>query len=304
MKQMFKFFPVSLLISIAFAMFGCTTVDKSIIASGGEPVLVSDDFIFTEGPASDVYGNVYFTDQPNNRIHKWSPDGSISLFMEGSGRANGLYFDNNGYLLVCADENNQLWSIDTTTGNVEVLIENFNNSKLNGPNDLWIDARGGVYFTDPYYRREYWLNPEQEIFQERVYYLLPDGSDVIIVEDEVVKPNGIIGTPDGKMLYVADIGDDKTYSYTINSDGTLSNRTLFCSKGSDGMTIDNQGNIYLTGNGVMVFNPSGEMIEHIKIDQPWTANVTFGGASQDILFITAMNSVYTLQMNVKGVRYK
>ncbi|WP_157363677.1 SMP-30/gluconolactonase/LRE family protein [Alkaliflexus imshenetskii] len=301
---MIKLLLVSFGLIFSFIGAGCTEADNSIIANGATPVLVSDAFKFTEGPASDAYGNVYFTDQPNNRIHKWSLDGTISLFMEESGRANGLYFDNEGNLLACADENNQLWSIDVASRNVDVLIDNFDNLKLNGPNDLWVDARGGIYFTDPYYKREYWQNPEQEIYYERVYYLLPDGSDVIIVDDELVKPNGIIGTPDGKVLYVADIGDDKTYSYTIHSDGTLSNRTLFCSKGSDGMTIDNRGNVYLTGDGVMVFNPSGEMIEHIKIDQPWTANVTFGGASQNILFITAMNSIYTLQMNVKGVRYK
>ena len=120
--------------------------------------------------------------------------------------------------------------------------------------------------------------------------------------DDFVMPNGIIGSADGKTLYIADIGDKKTYVYSVNEDGSLSGRKLFCELGSDGMTIDNQGNVYLTGDGVTVFDPSGEQIEHIPVPEKWTANVTFGGPNQNILFITAMDSVYTLEMNVNGIR--
>jgi gluconolactonase len=289
--------------TVLFLHLSCSSKSQPIILPGAELKQVSDQFRFTEGPASDKAGNVYFTDQPNNRIMKWSVDGSITVFMEDCGRSNGLYFDNNGKLLACADENNQLWAIDVETAGTEILVKNFDGLKLNGPNDLWVDSKGGIYFTDPYYKRNYWANPDQVLEQERVYYLLPDRSKTIVVDDKVVKPNGLIGTPDGKTLYVADIGDNKTYRYTINPDGTLANRTLFCELGSDGMTIDNRGNIYLTGKGVSVFNPMGEQIEQIPVNQPWTANVTFGGKDQNILFITAMNSVYTLDMNVKGVRY-
>jgi gluconolactonase len=115
-----------------------------------------------------------------------------------------------------------------------------------------------------------------------------------------VQPNGIIGTPDGKYLYVADIGDKKTYKYRANADGTLSDKTLFCSMGSDGMTLDNEGNVYLTGKGVTVFNPAGEQIEQIPVDAGWTANVTFGGKDRHTLFITAQKSLYALRMQVKG----
>lgn len=298
MKLIFQF---SLLLMALTS--SCKQHSTAIIAENSVLKQVSTDFSFTEGPASDQQGNVYFTDQPNNRIMKWSVDGTISVFMEACGRSNGLYFDNNGRLLACADENNQLWAIDVKTKEIEVLIANYEGLKLNGPNDLWVDQKGGVYFTDPYYKRNYWTNPEKEIDQEQVYYLMPDSKTIIVVDDVIVKPNGIIGSSDGKTLYVADIGDSKTYRYTINPDGTLTNRTLFCEMGSDGMTIDNRGNVYLTNKGVFVFNPAGEQIEHIEIDQNWTANVTFGGKDQNILFITAMNSVYTLEMNVKGVRY-
>ena len=275
---------------------------KELIKEGQKPQLISSEFEFIEGPASDAEGNIYFTDQPNNRIHKWSvEDGTISIFIENSGRANGLYFDSEGNLLAAADENSEIWKINPEK-EVEVLIESFEGNRLNGPNDLWIAPGGGFYFTDPYYQRDYWERTEKEIEEERVYYVNPQG-EISIVVDDLVQPNGIIGTPDGKTLYIADIGANKTYSYKINRDGSLSDKKLFTELGSDGMTIDNKGNIYLTGNGVTVFDKSGNKIQHIPIDKDWTANVTFGGKNQQTLFITAQQAVYSLEMNVKGVRW-
>ena len=222
--------------------------------------------------------------------------------MDESGRANGLYFNDNGNLLACADENSELWSI-TQEKEVSVLVDSYNGMRLNGPNDLWIDPEGGIYFTDPYYQRDYWERTEKEIEEERVYYLTPDREDLFIVVDDLVRPNGIVGTPDGETLYVADIGDGKTYSYSIDSDnGYLTNRTLFTEMGSDGVTLDEQGNLYLTGKGVTVFNKAGEQIEHIQVPQNWTANVTFGGEDNQTLFITASTAVYTLEMKVRGAK--
>ena len=257
-------------------------------------------FKFTEGPAVDAKGNVFFTDQPNNKIHKWSTDGKLSVFHESPGRANGLYFDKKGNLIACADLNNELWSIDMK-GRVKVLVKGYKGKKLNGPNDLWIRKNGGIYFTDPFYRRPYWNRGPMEQDGKHVYYLKPDGKTLIRVTHDLVTPNGIIGTPDNRLLYVADLGDKKTYVYNINEDGTLSNKKLFCKMGSDGMTIDNEGNIYLTGRGVTVFNPAGEKIEHIDVPAGWTANVCFGGKERHTLFITAQKSLYAIQMRVKGV---
>ena len=273
--------------------------ESGIIADGAELTLISDRFSFTEGPATDEEGNVFFTDQPNDHIWKYSIDGELTLFMDETGRSNGMYFDHDGNLLTCADLNGEIWSI-TPEKEVTVLVDNFNGKQLNGPNDLWVDPKGGIYFTDPYYQRDYWERTEKEIEEERVYYLTPDRQEVIIVADDYVQPNGIIGTPDGKTLYVADIGDSKTYSYTINEDGTLSGKQLFAELGSDGMTIDDQGNVYLTGRGVTVFNKNGDQIEHIPVPQNWTGNITFIGPERRTLFITASNSVYTLEMNVQG----
>ncbi len=275
--------------------------EQGIIAPRAKVVRLADGFEFTEGPAVDAQGNVFFTDQPNNRIHKWLVDGKLSIFHDSPGRANGLYFDKKGNLIACADLNNELWLIDTK-GKVTVLVKGYKGKKLNGPNDAWIDPKGGIYFTDPFYKRPYWNRGPMEQDGQHVYYLTPGYKNLIRVTDDLVQPNGIIGTPDGKLLYVADIGDKKTYVYKIKPDGTLSDRKLFCSMGSDGMTIDNEGNVYLTGRGVTVFNSGGERIEHIPIDAGWTANVCFGGKDRHTLFITAQKSLFSLRMRVKGVK--
>jgi gluconolactonase len=172
---------------------------------------------------------------------------------------------------------------------------------FNGPNDVWVRPDGGIYITDPYYQRDYWTRKKPDLDGQKLYYLPKGKHQAVIVDDKFVRPNGIVGTPDGKILYVADIGDNKTYKYDINKDGSLTNRTLFIAQGSDGMTIDNLGNIYLCGKGVTIVNPQGEKIGHIDIDEPWSANICFGGKNRDILFITASKAVYTLKMNVKGV---
>lgn len=289
---------------VAFSLnpaFAQANKSKSLVARNATPVKVSSDFSFTEGPASDAAGNVYFTDQPNDKIMKWATDGTLTVFMEGAGRSNGLYFDRDGNLISCADLENQLWSIDPNKS-VTVLVRDFEGKKLNGPNDVWVHPKGGIYFTDPFYKREYWTRTEKEIEEENVYYLSPDRKTLSVAAKNFVRPNGLIGTADGKTLYVADINDSKTYAFTINADGSLSDRRLFTEMGSDGMTIDSKGNVYLTGRGITVFNPKGEQIEHIAIDEPWTANLCFGGRDLKTLFITASKSVYTLKMNVKGFR--
>ncbi|MFA6944325.1 MAG: SMP-30/gluconolactonase/LRE family protein, partial [Pedobacter sp.] len=133
-----------------------------------------------------------------------------------------------------------------------------------------------------------------------VYYFPKGAKEAFIVDSNLVQPNGIIGSADGKSLFVADIDDKKTYKYDIGKNGKLTNRRLFTDMGSDGMTLDNQGNLYLTGRGVTVFNPDGKKIEHIPIPS-WTANVCFSGKNRDVLFITASTAVYTLKMKVRGI---
>jgi gluconolactonase len=272
---------------------------QGIIAPGAELKRIVSDCAFTEGPACDEQGNVYFTDQPNDRILKWDVDGKVSTFMQPCGRSNGLCFDAKGNLWACADGKNELWVIDGK-GKVTVVVKDYQGKLLNGPNDVWVRPDGGLYFTDPFYKRDYWKRGPAEQGTEGVYFLSPDRKTLTRVVDDMKQPNGIIGTPDGKLLYVSDIGAHKTYAYDIQADGSLKNKRLFCELGSDGMTLDDEGNVYLTGKGVSVFDPAGKLIETIKIDEPWTGNVCFGGKDRRTLFITASKCVYTLAMRVKG----
>ena len=271
-----------------------------VVKRGASLIQISKQFSFTEGPASDKKGNIFFTDQPNDKIWKYDTEGKLSVFMDKTGRSNGMGFDAKGRLITCADEKNQLWAIDPG-GNVNVLLTNFNGHQFNGPNDVWIDTKGGIYFTDPYYQRDYWQRKKPDLKGEYVYYLPKGKKAAVIVDSTLQQPNGIVGTPDGKYLYVADIRDNKTYKYQINKNGSLSNRRLYVTQGSDGMTIDEQGNIYLTGKGVTIYNKSGKQMGNIPVPSGWTANVCFGGKDHKTLFITASESVYILKMQVKGI---
>jgi gluconolactonase len=278
--------------------------ESTIIAPGAKVETLSDKYQFTEGPTADADGNVYFTDQPNNQIVKWSvADGALSQFLKPAGRANGMYFFK-GNLIACADEKNELWSIDVATAKPTVIITNFEGKLLNGPNDVWVRPGGeGMYLTDPYFARSWWKRGPKES-PECVYYLTMDGKKMVRVVDDMRQPNGIMGTPDGKTLYVADMGGRKTFSYEIQKDGSLTNKQAFCNMGSDGMTIDNQGNLYMTGRGVTVFDKTGKQLEQIAVPGGQTANVCFGGKDRQTLFITGTRYLYSIKMQTKGVGSK
>jgi gluconolactonase len=293
-------FALFVLVGVVAASPAGPGADGGIIAPGAKLQKLAGGFKFTEGPAADAQGNVFFTDQPNDRILRWGTDGKLSTFLEPSGRANGLCFDADGNLWACADEKNELWRISPDK-KVTVVVKDYQGKLLNGPNDLWIRPDGGLYFSDPFYKRPYWKRGPRQQDREAVYYLTPDRKKLVRVVDDLKQPNGIIGTPDGKTLYVADIGAGKTYAYDIRADGTLANKRLFCKLGSDGMTLDSAGNVYLTGKGVTVFDKGGKRIEHIAVPEGWTANVCFGGKDRQTLFITASGGLYALRMRVKGV---
>ena len=264
------------------------------------PTLVSSQFTFTEGPAADKAGNVYFTDQPDDKIYYWNwTSNKVDLFLYKTGRANGTYFDNDDDLITCSDDHGEIWKINKNK-DVQVLSKGFEGKRLNGPNDLWIDKSGGIYFTDPLYERDYWKDFKVEIPEKNLYYRNQNGT--VTKLETFVQPNGIVGSQKLKKLYVSDIDAGKTYVYQILGEGRLSEKKLFCEMGSDGMTLDSQGNLYLTGKGVTIFNSKGEKISHIPIQEEWTSNVTFGGENNSTLFITASHSVYILQMNVSGIK--
>ncbi len=294
----------SILFFLLLLLINCTSKgvlnSKEIVQQNAKIQLVSDKFSFTEGPAADSFGNVYFTDQPNDKIYFWDwKTNKISEFRTGNGRANGTFFDKNDNLITCSDEKGQILKINKS-GIAEILTTDFNGKRLNGPNDLWLDGNDGIYFTDPLYVRDYWQDFHQEIQEKNLYYRNSEGK--ITKLDTFTQPNGIVGSQKFKKLYVSDIDANKTYVYDILGEGKLGNKKLFCNLGSDGMTLDNLGNLYLTGKGVTVFDKNGTSIVHIDVPENWTANVTFGGENFSTLFITASKSVYTLKMNVSGIK--
>jgi gluconolactonase len=212
---------------------------------------LAGDFGFTEGATTAPNGDVYFVDQNNNKILKWDVTAAkLSTFLEPAGRSNGQYFDGKGNLIACADEKNELWSI-APDGKHTVLISaaGYQGRPLDGPNDVWVGPDGGIYVTDPLYRRTWWdaavTRPSQEV--RAVYFLDPSHKTLTRVA-EFTMPNGIVGTPDGKTLYVSDINARQILAFDIQADGALTNRRLICNFGADGFTLDDRGNLYLSAN--------------------------------------------------------
>ena len=183
-----------------------------------------------------------------------------------------------------------------------MLVKDYEGKLLNGPNDTWVHPDGSLYFTDPFYKRPYWSRGPKEQDGEHVYHLGRDLKTVHRVVSDLKQPNGITGTPDGRTLYVADIGAGKTFRYTIEKDRSLTGKQLFCELGSDGMTLDSEGNVYLTGKGVTVFSREGLKVEHIEVPEDWTANVRIGGTKHDLLFITASKSVYGISLRTHAAK--
>jgi len=289
-----------LYVSFAFLLLAVTisysAENQSLIKGAAKVEKLAGGFIFTEGPAADAKGNVYFSDIPNNKIHIWSLEGKLSTFIENSVGANGLYFEKNGNLIACQGGGRKLVSIDPK-GKVTVLTDKYDDKPFNSLNDLWLDPEGRVYFTDPRYGSRDNMGQNGE----NVYYLSADRKRLIRVIDDMARPNGLIGTADGKLLYVTDPGSGKTFVYTVNKDGSLSNKKLFAQQGGDGMTIDNKGNVYLAANTVTIYNRAGEKIEEIEVPER-PSNLCFAGKDNDVLFITARTSLYSIQMQVKGAQ--
>ncbi|MBN1294763.1 MAG: SMP-30/gluconolactonase/LRE family protein [Candidatus Latescibacteria bacterium] len=275
---------------------GCATFpflskQQPVISEDAQIIKISDGYTWAEGPVEDRDGNLYFTDNRENLIHRLKPGGTVSVFMRPAYRANGLYLDRDGSIIACTGDPKQVASIDKN-GDMTVLADSFEGEPLNAPNDLWIDKKGGIYFTDPYWGKE------KE--RDRVLYLTPDRKKVILATKNMVKPNGVIGTPDGKRLYVSDWNEKKTYVFSIDNDGILSDKKLFAPEGDDGMTMDVKGNVYLSGDDVTVYNPKGEKIATIRVPET-AANMCFGGKDKKTLFITARTSVYLIKMQVQGM---
>jgi len=290
---------IHVLILSAFLFFGCNGPSSLPVSENTKIIKVADGFAFTEGPTSDHLGNVYFTDQPNNRIYKYDTATNLRVFSDSAGRSNGLYMDNDQNLWACADGKNQLWKF-SLDGSRKIILNPSGDVSFNGPNDVWVHQNGNLYFTDPIYQRPYWENKHDTVGRQS-FYLLKENK-LILLDSTLVQANGIVGHSDKNLLYVADIGAGKTYRYKLKQNGEVEEKTLFVEKGSDGMTLDSKGNLYLTGKGVDIYDKKGSFLQHLEIAEDWTANVCFGGKNFDQLFITASHSLYQVKTNVKAVR--
>lgn len=268
---------------------------QDLVEQGAEAELLSDTFTFTEGPIADASGNVYFSDIPANRIHVWTVDGELETFRENSNSANGLFFDQD-WRLHAAEGGGRISRMNDMA-EVTVLTESYEGASYNSPNDLWIDGQGGIYFSDPRYGNESNL-PQPGYY---VYYLAPGAEQAKLVISDLERPNGIIGTRDGDTLYVADHSGNQTYAYDIEGPGELGNRRIIANQGSDGMTLDEDGNLYLTeGRNINVYSSLGQPLQSLEFPMA-PANMTFGGSNRDILYVTARSHLYALPMNVRGM---
>ena len=269
----------------------------------GPVVKLHGGFQFTEGPAADRDGNVYFSDIPAEKIFKVDTAGKLTTFRDKSNNVNGTMVNAAGELVGC-EMKGQVTVMGADGQVVRNVAKEYEGKRFNAPNDLVIDAVGGTYFTDPHFRAPTPL-PQGVT---AVYYAAADGKVTRLVDD-LKAPNGVILSPDEKTLYVIPSGQAEMMAYEVVSPGKLGPGRVFCTlkqkegqsgKGGDGLTVDVKGNLYITSAlGLQVFDPSGKLLGIIALpEQP--ANCTFGGPDRKTLYVTARTSLYTVPMEVAG----
>jgi gluconolactonase len=299
--------------SVAFLIMivapGFSQAQDMIIPAGHKVEKLWGDGDFTEGPAQGPGGFIYFTDI-GNRIMRFDPaTGKTAEHRNPSGRANGLDFDPQGRLVACEGANtggNRRVTVTEKDGSIRVLADKWKGKRFNSPNDLTIDAKGRIYFTDPRYVGD----EPREIDTESVYRIDPDSTVTQIIGD-VQKPNGIVLSPDMKTLYLADNnpkGRRVLLSYALKEDGSVGAAKVLHDfapdRGIDGMCVDTKGNIYATAGtgktaGVSVFSPAGKVIAFIPTPED-PSNCVFGGPERKTLFVTAGRSLYRIPLLIEG----
>jgi gluconolactonase len=291
-------------------------------------VTVASGVCFLEGPAVDEHGNVYFSDIAGNRILKRDANGAVSVFRADSGRTNGNTFDGEGRLISCEGAENgpggrrRMVRTDLGTGRITVLTERFEGTRYNSPNDVCVDAKGRIWFTDPRYSAD---RSDLEMDVEAVYRIDPNGQVArVLSQPQVERPNGIAITPDAKTLYVIDShpkpgGDRKIWAFDVSAAGDLSNQRLVYDfdkgRGGDGMRLDIKGNLWVaagiinprgpgeTGDvppGIYVITPQGKLLGRIPIPEDVITNLAFGGSELKTLYVTAGKTLYQVPVQESG----
>jgi gluconolactonase len=291
-------------------------VEPSLLAPGARWEKVVADLKFSEGPAWHPSGYLLFEDTPRDRTMKLGPGDQVSVFREPTGTANGQAWDPRGRLVACegnapAGAGRRVVRLEKN-GKLAVLAERYQGKRLNSPNDLTIDRRGRIYFTDPRYNKR----DDVEQDREAVYRIDPDGKLTRII-DSLTRPNGLAVTLDGKTLYVADNaspgGVVKLWAFDLDRKGDAGNgRVLYdfqTGRGIDGLTLDTDGRIWTTAGtkdraGIYVFEPdarraTARLATLINMPEDPT-NCTFGGPARDVLYVTTTRSLFRIKTAVKG----
>jgi gluconolactonase len=273
------------------------------IGPSGEVKKVHGNFQFTEGPATDREGNLFFSDVAGDKLYKIDGKGELSTILDPSHHTNGLMLNAAGNIVAC-EMDGRLIEVNSKTKEVKSLADGYEGKRFNAPNDLVIDSGGGIYFTDPHFRAPMPLPQGVEAF----YYRAAGGKVTRLAQIEAA-PNGIILSPDEKTLYVIPSGQAQMLAYPVEGPGKIGRQRVFCTLkqasgktngGGDGLTVDSQGNVYITSAlGLQVFNPQGTLLGIIEFpEQP--ANCTFGGKDLKTLYATARTSVYSVAMEATG----
>jgi gluconolactonase len=333
-----KFAPVTTALLIQTVLFARSLpaqekVDLSQLALPAELVAAGTEatraalVCFYEGPAVDEEGNVFFSDIVSNLILKMNPQGQISVFRSDSGRTNGNAFAAGGHLISCegsglgAGGRRRIVRTDMKSGATTVVTERFEGKRYNSPNDVCVDARGRIWFTDP----RYGDRTDMELDVEGVYRIDADGRVTrVISQPAVQKPNGIAVSPDGNSLYVADSNDETggnrtIWAFDVSANGTLNNRRLLHDfeqgRGGDGIRTDMQGNIWIAAGirtprppgevtdvpqGIYVVSARGKLLGRIPIPEDYVTNLAFGGPDRKTLYVTAGTSIYKIPVTVSG----
>ena len=273
-----------------------------VVAPGVVPELVQEGFVFTEGPVGTPDGGLYFSDIRPNRIHYLDPGGKISLVREQTNGANGLALTRDGDLIAAEGEGKRI-SKRSRDGMVTTVTEGIAGKPFLSPNDVLVDAKGGIYITDPGPRP---VVPGRTAY---VYYLLVGAKEPVVLDDQIARPNGVTLTRDGKTLIVNDTLGPTVYAYDVLPDGSVKNKRTFAQlldipegkeSGADGMALDREDRLYVTTvAGVQVFDAAGKHLGTIKVPrQP--ANAGFAGPDKRVLYITAREGLYRINMLAQG----
>lgn len=282
----------------------------SLLENGAPVDQVVAGLQYADAVSGDGKGNVFFADVPTGRILRWSAGGRLSIMRDGASTPMGTSMAPNGELVVCEARGRKLTATDTE-GYARSLAETYQGKKLNSPCGVWVDARGGAYFSDP--RMDHGERFEQD--RERLYYLAPGATEPISVAEDLQRPDALVASPDGQTLYVSDIADNKTWAFAIGPGGALSAKRLLAPAAARGLAVDERGNVYLISGAVRVFSSGGGFIEEFRGPGP-ACSGAFGGEDSRTLFLAcniqkpvpgappgkveSQGGLYAVRMKVRG----